>query len=197
MRFLKEKGGRLTAFLGEILIGVLLIVEPIKFTSVVIIAAGVLMCVVAAMNIVRYFKADALAAAVSKSLYKGLAFAFFGLFCVFGSGWFIDTFPIISIVYGVCILLAGLSKVQWTVDALRLKEGSWIAYAVGAAVTVICAVVILINPFASVKVLWTFAGISLIAEAAMDIAAMFIKGKEQPESIVVSAEGVSADETEA
>jgi uncharacterized membrane protein HdeD (DUF308 family) len=195
MRFLREKGGRLTAFLGEILVGVLLIVEPVKFTSVVIIAAGVLMCALAALNIVRYFKADAKAAAVSRALYKGLTFAFFGLFCIFFSGWFIDTFPIVSIIYGICIMLAGFSKVQWTVDAIRVKSGSWIPYAVSAAVTVICAVIILCNPFGTVKALWLFAGISLIAEAVMDIVSMFIKGKEAPAEIIV--EGVAVDETEA
>ena len=200
MKFLREKGGRLAAFLCEVLIGVLLIVEPVRFTSVVIIAAGVLMCTLAALNIIRYFKADPAAAAAGKNLYRGLTFALFGLFCIFFSRWFIDTFAVISIVYGICILLAGLNKVQWTVDALRLRTGTWIPYAVCAAVTVVCAAIILCNPFGTMRALWLFTGISLIAEAVMDIVSMFIKGKEQPKpqplTPAVTIEGATTNETQ-
>lgn len=198
MQFIKEKGARLTGFLAEILIGVLLIVEPVRFTSAVIIAAGVIICIVGVLNIIRYLKADPAAAAVSGTLYKGISLCLAGLFCALRSGWFVATFPIISMIYGVCILLAGIKKVQWTVDAVRLKTGSWIAYAVSAFVTVVCAAIILINPFGSIKVLWYFIGISLIAEAVMDIVSMVIKGKEPVTApVIIETEGDPADETQA
>ena len=45
-----------------------------------------------------------------------------------------------------------------------------------AALTIVCAVIILYNPFSSTAVLWTFIAITLIVEAVVDvIATIFAK----------------------
>ena len=81
----------------------------------------------------------------------------------------------ITVVYGVGIMLAGLGKVQWTVDALRIGGREWLMPLVTALVSIICAVVILLNPFATVKALWIFTGIALIVEAIVDVASIIVK----------------------
>lgn len=115
---------------------------------------------------------------------KGLIFLLAGAFCTFDFEWFIVTFPIIAILYGIGILLMGVGKLQTAVDLLRLKNKKWWWSAISAAISVICALVIILNPFATTVVLWQFTGISLLVEAVFDIVTLFLSRKNN-----VSAEG--------
>lgn len=172
MKHLKRNGNVILICLFEALIGVLLLVDPIGFTSAIIIVFGVALLMAGLAAVIGYFRADAAEAALSRALAKGLAMLLAGAFCVLRPAWFIATFPLLTMLYGVMILLAGLGKVQWAVDALRLKTGRWFLPALSAVVSIICALVILANPFASTLVLWMFTGISLIVEAALDVAVL-------------------------
>ena len=100
-----------------------------------------------------------------------------GLFCALKSEWFIATFPLLTVIYGVVTLMTGLSKVQWAIDMLRQKQKYWFVALIGALLTLVFAVLILCNPFSSTAILWTFIAISLIVEAVMDILA-FVFGKK-------------------
>lgn len=166
--------------LCEIVIGALLLVDPIGFTSGIIIALGIALLAMGAVSVLGYFRMSPVEAALTGSLAKGLFLLLTGGLCVFRSGWFIAAFPLLTILYGVVILLAGLMKVQWAVDALRLKTGRWFLPAISAAVTILCGGVILSDPFASTLAMWMFIGISLIVEAVLDIVVLiFCRIKER------------------
>lgn len=172
MKFLKQHTNSILLCLFEILVGILLLVNPVKFTAGIITAFGAVLIVLALVWVINYFRMDAASAAASQALAKGLIALAAGVFCAFNTKWFIVTFPILTILYGVAVLVAGFVKIQWAVDAMRLKTGRWVLPAVSAAVSIICAAVILQSPFASTVVLWMFTGASLIVEAVFDIAAM-------------------------
>lgn len=155
--------------LCEIIIGALLLVDPIGFTSGIIIALGAALLAAGVLCVIGYFRTSPVEAALRGDLAKGLFLLLCGGLCAFRSGWFIAAFPLLTVLYGVVILLAGLGKVQWAVDALRLKTGRWFLPAISAAVTILCGGVILSDPFASTVVMWMFIGISLIVEAVLDI----------------------------
>ena len=161
----------------QILLGVLLLVDPVGFTSGIIIFFGAILLLIGVFSIVKYFRTSAEEAAKSQTMLKGLIFLLFGGFCVFKSYWFIATFPVLTILYGVMVLVTGLSKVQWMTDMIRVKNKKWFLAAVSALISVACAVVILLNPFTSTAVLWAFTGVSLIVDAVFDIVAVFISGK--------------------
>ena len=179
MNFLKRNGNVILLCLVEVLIGVLLLVDPIGFTSAIIIAIGAALSVAGLICVIGYFRTDAVEAALKGALVKGLSMLLAGVFCILQPTWFITAFPLLTILYGVAILLAGLGKVQWAVDALRLKTGRWFLPAISAAVSIGCGAVILSDPFGSTIVLWMFTGISLIAAAALDVVVMlFSRSKE-------------------
>lgn len=166
--------------LCEIIVGVLLLLDPIGFTSAIVIALGAALLAAGAVSVFGYFRMNPVEAALTGSLARGLFLLLTGGFCVFRSGWFIAAFPLLTILYGVVILLAGLGKVQWAVDALRLRTGRWFLPAISAAVTILCGAVILSDPFASTMVMWMFIGISLIVEAVLDIVVLiFCRIKEK------------------
>lgn len=177
MKKIKELANGLVLCLFELIVGVLLLINPVGFTSSIIMVAGVVLILMGLIEIIRYFKADADEAAMGQSLVKGLLAVLVGVFCAFRTEWFIVTFPALTIIYGVVILVTGIGKVQLTVDMLRQKNKKWFWAAINALVSVVCAIVILKSPFTSTAVLWMFAGISLIAEGVLDIVTMIVGRK--------------------
>ncbi len=165
----------------ELIIGILLLIDPAGFTSGIIVVFGISLMICGLVNTVKYFRGQPEEAAGEQLLAKGLAQLLAGAFCAFCSGWFIAVFPVLTMIYGVVILFAGLTKIQWTVDMLRLKRKRWFLAMISASISVVCGLVIILSPFRTTAVLWMFTGISLIVEAVFDIlAAVF--GNKQEES---------------
>ncbi|MGN1024945.1 MAG: DUF308 domain-containing protein [Faecousia sp.] len=179
---IKANAGSILICLLEILVGVLLLIDPIGFSSGIIIAVGVVLMLFGCVRVVHYFHETPEAAAGDMTLAQGLLCITAGLFCVLRSDWFIVTFPVLTILYGIAVLVTGLYKVQMTVDMLRLKKGRWGWMAVSAVLSLALAALILWNPFTSAALLWDFTAISLIVEAVFDIATIILslgKRKDQ------------------
>lgn len=155
--------------ISEIVIGILLLIDPVGFTSGIIVTLGIVLTIMGIAKVVQYFRDDAEDAAKSGSLTKGILFSALGLFCMLKSGWFIATFPIITALYGVLILIAGVSKLQQAIDMIRIKQKYWFIALISAVLTLVFAVMIVANPFSSTTFLWSFIGVTLIVEAVMDI----------------------------
>jgi len=170
--------GNLLMCLSEIVIGILLLINPVGFTSGIIITIGILLAILGIVNIVGYFRADPEEAALKNELAKGLVFGSVAFVCIFRTGWFIAAFPLITVFYGILILLSGISKIQWAVDMLRLRQKYWFVALIGAALSILFAVLVLANPFSSTLFLWNFIAASLIIEAVIDILT-FLFGRKQ------------------
>lgn len=177
MSKIKRSTGNLLMCLTEIIIGILLLINPAGFTSGIIITLGIMLTIMGIGSIVGYFKADPEEAAEKSGLAKGLVFVFLAFVCIFKTGWLIAAFPLITVFYGVLILGSGISKVQWAVDMLRQKQKYWFIALIGAVLSLVFAALVLANPFSSTVVLWTFIAVSLIIEAIVDILA-FIFGRK-------------------
>lgn len=175
MRAIQKNGGSILMCVLEILVGVLLLVDPTGFTSAIIIAAGAALILYGVISIVRYFRADAAEGALRQSLFKGLLLLLGGLFCVLRSRWFVDTFPLLTILYGIGLLISGVGKIQWMADMIRFGRKRWYLPAISAVLSLIFAAIILCSPTA----LWSFLGIVLIVEAVFDIVAIALGGKHK------------------
>ena len=180
MKSIKENLHAILMSAFEVLVGILLIVDPVGFTSGIIVAGGLVLLFFGMVQVVRYFKMEPVDAAKEKRLVVGLVMLLAGAFCVSRSGWFMKVFPVLTILYGVGILLSGLLKVQWTVDKLRMKHNYWYLMAISALVSIVCAALILWNPFGSAAVLWTFTAVTMIIEAVFDLIAIIAGGKGEP-----------------
>jgi len=174
MKALKENLKGMILCLFELVVGILLLLRPIGFTSGIIIMAGILLLVFGMIHIVKYVRTEVKKAAAGQHLTKALLALLAGVFCVFHYGWFVATFPALTVIYGVAILLSGFAKVQLCVDMFRLKRPKWYFAAISAAVSILCAGIILSDPFASAAVLWIFTGVSLIVEAVFDTISLVV-----------------------
>lgn len=161
--------GSIILSLCEIVIGILLLIDPMGFTVGIVTFLGIVLLATGAVSAVRYFRAKPEEAAQGQSLTYGLIEIVLGLFCVLKSGWFVATFPVFTMVYGTITLVTGIAKIQWAVDMVRTKKKKWWWIAIDAVVTIVCAAIILCDPFTSTTVIWMFVAISLIVEAVADV----------------------------
>lgn len=183
MKKLKNNMNGIILCLFEIVIGVLLLIDPVGFTTVILTGAGIVLMVIGVVSIVRYFLLNARDAAIGQYLCKGLIALLAGAFCAFRSEWFIITFPAITLIYGAFVLVTGLGKVQLAIDMARGKNKKWFLALISAAISIICGVVILRSPFSSTAVLWTFTGVSLIVESVFDLVTLIVSGRKPKEPI--------------
>ncbi len=177
MKTLKHSGNAILMCIIEVVIGILLLINPIGFTAGIIIVAGIALMVSGLLNVVRYFRSSPIEAAAGQLLMQGLIALLAGAFCTFNPEWFIITFPMIAILYGIAVLIGGLGKVQITMDMLRAKNSKWWWGAVSAVISIICAFVMINNPFSSTVALWWFTGVSLIVEAIFDMITLIMRRK--------------------
>ena len=184
MRRSKDVTNSLILCAVELVIGILLLLNPVKFTSAVIIGVGAVLIVLGGIEVVKYFRASPAEASLGRMLAQGLVFILAGAFCIFQWEWFLVTFPGLAIVYGIAVLLTGIRKIQITVDMLRLKEPKWVWAGANAAISLICAAAILWNPFASTAVLWGVTGVALLVEGLFDVIVIILcsraKGEPDP-----------------
>ena len=168
-QFFHGKSGSLVTCILEIVIGVLLLINPVGFTSGIIIGVGVLMVLSGIVAAVRYFMAEPVQAAQKQLLFKGLLLVMAGVACITQYGWFLSAFPLLTVLYAAAMLVLAAAKLQKMADLRRLDMPHWYMPGISAVLAAILAAVILINPFGAALAVWTFVAISLIVEAILEI----------------------------
>lgn len=174
MKFLKENSVNLLISLGELILGILLLVGPESFAVGITIAFGAVCLICGIVQIIFYWIKPLDQAISQLYLMKGLISVSTGLFCIIFSDWFGHSFKILLLIYGVILLICGFYKVQWCFDLLRQKQTRWFLGAIIAATTILFALLIIANRFSSMKSSWTFSGIFLIIQAVMDLVALLL-----------------------
>ncbi|MCD8341191.1 MAG: DUF308 domain-containing protein [Clostridiales bacterium] len=180
MKTCKENLSNLIMSLCELVIGILLLLDPIGYTTGVIAVVGVVLTALGIISAVSHFRLPPEEAARGYQLTVGLIEIAGGLFCVFCSDWFISAFPVLTLLYGVVLLVTGFVKVQWVVDLARMKRRQWFLPLIEAALAFLGAVILFRNPLTSSSFLWGYAAVTLIAEAVMDIVTVFFRGNRAP-----------------
>lgn len=153
----------------EIVVGVLLLIDPVGFTSGIIVGSGVLMCAGGAVSIVRYFMMKPDVAAQKQLLFKGVLALMAGAACIVKCDWFIAAFPLLTVLYAIALLVLAAGKLQKMADLKRTGVSRWYMPGISALLAAVMAAIILINPFGAAAAIWTFVAISLIAEAIVEI----------------------------
>lgn len=170
----RGRSGSLLLCILEIVAGVLLLIDPVGFSSGIIMGAGVLLCLGGVVSVVRYFLTPAEAAAQRQLLFKGLLAMMAGVICVVKYDWFISAFPLLTVLYAIAMLILAAGKLQQMADMKRANAYRWYLPGISAALAAVLAAIILINPFGAVEAIWIFVAVSLIAEAVMEIVTIIL-----------------------
>lgn len=180
----------------ELAVGVLLLINPTQLVNTIILGAGVLLIAIAIFFIVKYFFTPAEEAAQGQLFLIGAVALIGGIIGIWKRAAIAGKAHWLILLCGVAFLVLGISKVQQTIDMLRLKKDRWLFQAISAALTLIFGLIIIFNPLHFKIAFWTFAGIALIVSAAADLAAFvatFIKKKEKEDVIETTGEEKSEE----
>ena len=97
-----------------------------------------------------------------------------GILGVTQYGVLLAALPFVTWVYAIAMLILAAYKVQCTVDILRLSGIRWYFPAISAALAVVLALFILLNPNTAMNIVWGFMGVSIILEAGLEIATIIL-----------------------
>lgn len=173
MSNIKNKIGGIFAAICELAVGILLFIDAAAFTKGIITALGVIIALLGVVSVISYFRQSPAEAVMSHSMARGLLEIILGVFCAVKAEWFLEVFSVVAMIYGLVTLVIGAVKIEAAFDMLRLKNKNWLWLGLSALITIICAVVIMANPFTTTKVLWIFAGVSLTVEGVIDLLCAF------------------------
>lgn len=167
-KFLKNANSGIICLI-EIIVGILLLVNPTAFISYILIIAGAFIAVSGVISAIKYFFSSPEEGEESQGLSKALVSVTIGAFLMIKNNIASEAIGIISLVFGAAILYTGYTKLQKAVDKIRKKQFFLVAL-ISAAVTILCAILVLTS--AVEKIIWVFIGVALIIEAAIDLTDM-------------------------
>ncbi len=172
--FWKVFGGNLVISAAEILVGILLLVNPLGFTRVIVRGAGVVLLVLGAIKLIDYYRDSRKEVVVVRSydVTAGIMEVVVGLILLLGVNWLLAAFAALTILYGIFMLVGGVVKLQWAYRYSKMNRHIDMTV-ISAAVTIIVAVIIITNPFSTTVLLWKFIGVSLIVTAVIDLIAVY------------------------
>ena len=173
-KFLTSKIGNILLCIAEIVVGVLLLVNPDAVTSAFVIGAGAVMILTGVVFCTLYFVGEAEKMVIKQMLFKGLLLIILGVLCVTQYDVLLKALPFVTWVYAIAMLILAAYKVQCTVDILRLSGIRWYFPAISAALAVVLALFILLNPSTALNIVWGVMGVSIILEAGLEIATIIL-----------------------
>ena len=162
----------------ELIIGILLIINPTAFSNLVIRTVGIVFIALGIFKGITYFKTEALLAEAKNDLFIALVLLSAGIFAVADTAWFSTTFPMFTVIYGIFLFVVGLFKVQMTSDQIRQRKPNPIVKGVTAILTLALSIVIILNPFTYLETTWTACAAIFIILGACDIVGLFLEQKD-------------------
>ena len=153
-----------------VLVGAMFLIAPKTSTRIICYALGAGAAIWGIIRIVSYFAAEKGGELVSSyGFVQGTALLAVGVIIIIKPSFLTD---ILTIVFGIIMLVDGILKIQYAMDLGRAKRGNWIWVLAVGILVVIVSIIILINPFKDnlAWVLMRILGISLIADGLLDIA---------------------------
>lgn len=162
---------------GELILGLLLLINPMGLTTFVIVALGIVGILLGAYHLYHYIRLPREEAAKTWSLATGAGFLAVGIAAVANQHWLVQLLGTLTTLYGALSLAAALMKLQIAVDALRSNRPFWYLMAISFAVSAVLATLLFVQAFGEGSV-WIVAGIVLLLLAVLD-GAYFILGRKK------------------
>lgn len=163
----------LTALLTTIL-GFVLIIWPGLSVIYICKCIGAAVAICGIFNIVQYYTAKQVGFMLRFNLILGV------LLCIIGIWLFVMPVTIIKlipIIAGIMILFHGIVDFGYTFALKNAGYQKWQASLVMSILTIILAIVILLNAFETVEFLITLVGCALVFDGIKDLILLFVVGK--------------------
>ena len=176
-----------------ILLGLLFLLYPEASGTIICYLLGSLFLLLGIMRVIAYITTPVVDNEFHIPLVSGIIIIAVGIFIFI---WPSVLLSILPMVLGIVVVVDSLVKLQSATDLLRLGDKHWWIILILAIVTAFLGILMLINPFATAKLLLQFIGISLIVTGFMDLWSVFKLSRrlhKTRDRASVTAEGESID----
>lgn len=166
----------------ELVVGIMLFINPEEFTRIAILIFGITMLVNSVIFVAWFL--------ISKkrgdepgplSIVVSVISFVIGLICVIFTDWILGLFAVIVTVYGVFLIVSGIFKIKSYVDVRKAEIKGSVLMIAAAVLSIILGTVIVLHPIESTVIMWRFAGGALVFEALLDIVALIMSVRSSPE----------------
>lgn len=164
-----------TAILFYFICGLLLLLFPNLALNIANFALAAVLCIVGIFCIIGYLRGSVLDGVMGMELAMGLVLLCFGLLLLINPTFLSALLPFL---WGVSLLVGGFSKIQLGADLKRIGESRWWAVLIAALVSFLLGIVSITKPTFIASISVQFIGISLIVEAALDLATFLVINKK-------------------
>lgn len=158
-----------------IVLALLLIMKPMEFIKTVVIVIGALLLVDGVINFVQYFKEEERKDMFSVSFFEGVIELIAGIFLIFRYDVLIDIFPVIL---GIIIIIKNLFKLQLSLNLKNVVDTKWTWGLAISLVSIVLGIIIVLNPFGSLKVVVIASGIIILVSEVINIIYSFMVLKD-------------------
>lgn len=149
-----------------VLMGVILILFPETTASTLCYAVGGTAIVIGVIVAGMYLFRDASQNTYRNDFVSGLIFISIGILIFYKVELFIALVPFIL---GIAVIVSGFIKLQDCIDVRRMGYGNGLFLLLLAIVNVILGIILIINPFATVIILFIVMGVGLIFSGVSDL----------------------------
>lgn len=147
-----------------IIFGILFVAYPMDAARLVCYFAGAVMIIWGAVKIISWGVTE-LHVIGSYSLVAGIALLAFGIFIVAYPDSIVG---VITLAFGIALIVDSTVKIQQALDMARLKIKGWWMSLIIAAITLALGILILCDPFSGAEAFIIVFGVSLIADGVLD-----------------------------
>lgn len=150
----------------SVLIGLALLLQPGKFTVLACRIVAILVLISGAAAIVSYVREKQKFWRLQTMLILGIILVILGISMLSGPSFFISLLPL---VLGIIVLIHGLQDVSYAVNMKKLEDPYWWITMILALLSIVFAVIVIINPFAAASTVTMLIGVVLIYDGVSDL----------------------------
>ncbi len=178
---LKKISATLLLAVAEIALGILLLISPEGFTMAVIVAVGILFVISGLLNIIEYWRLPKEEAMQTWKFSAGAAGITLGVLGVVYRAQLMREFAMLTVIYGLVMIMLAYLKLQISVDGVRARIRHWYLMAFSFLLTTGFSLLLLCGIYRKEKTAWIVTGIALIAIAIFDSVYFLISHKDRSE----------------
>ncbi len=163
----------------ELAVGILLFIEPEKFTKAIIIGFGALLLVIGLVYLIRFFtERKQLGVHSWGMLILSICTLIAGCVLTFAAEFILGLFAVLAVLYGIFLVIAGLYKGRIYFELQHFGLPVSIVLLFSAILSIGLGCLLVLHPFESTVTLWRIAGVSWMVEAIGDALALVLGARK-------------------
>lgn len=154
-----------------IVLGVFLIMKPTEILKTLIQTMGIIILICGVLDFMNYFRMTEEEKLFNYGLFKGIMELCIGILFIFK---FKELTSVFFIIIGLIIIFINVFKLQLSINLKNIENTNWFIGVIISTISIILGIVIILDPFNSLKTLIIFSGVIICVTELCNIIYSFI-----------------------